>query len=159
MSVEENDFEKATKIVRSMVTEYGMSDLGPIQFEQREGSTFLGRDYNKVRNFSEGVAQEIDQEMRKIMDKCYANAKKIIKENRDLLDLIANALLEYETLTKEQIDYLVKNGHMPEEKEDNLESLSLTNLRKIAKEKGIKDYSHKNKAQIIDEIDKMNNKK
>ncbi len=155
----ENDFEKATKIVRSMVTEYGMSDLGPIQFEQREGSTFLGRDYNKVRNFSEGVAQEIDQEMRKIMDKCYANAKKIIKENRDLLDLIANALLEYETLTKEQIDYLVKNGHMPEEKEDNLESLSLTNLRKIAKEKGIKDYSHKNKAQIIDEIDKMNNKK
>ena len=154
----ENDFEKATKIVRSMVTEYGMSDLGPIQFEQHEGSTFLGRDYNKVRNFSEGVAQEIDKEMRKIMDKCYAKAKEIINENRDLLDLIANALLEYETLTKEQIDYLVKNGHMPEEDKDNLDSMSLTNLREIAKEKGIKNYSKMNKAQIIEELDKLNGK-
>ncbi len=154
----ENDFEKATKIVRAMVTEYGMSDLGPIQFEQHEGSTFLGRDYNKTRNFSEGVAGEIDAEMRKIMDSCYKNAKKIIKENRDLLDLIANTLLEYETLTKEQIDYLVKNGHMPDEDENNLESMSLTNLRKIAKDKNIKNYSKMNKAQIIDELDKLNGK-
>ena len=154
----ENDFEKATKIVRAMVTEYGMSDLGPIQFEQHEGSTFLGRDYNKTRNFSEGVAGEIDAEMRKIMDSCYKNAKKIIKENRDLLDLIANTLLEYETLTKEQIDYLVKNGHMPDEDENNLESMSLTNLRQIAKDKNIKNYSKMNKAQIIDELDKLNGK-
>ncbi len=154
----ENDFEKATKIVRAMVTEYGMSDLGPIQFEQHEGSTFLGRDYNKTRNFSEGVAGEIDAEMRKIMDSCYKNAKKIIKENRDLLDLIANTLLDYETLTKEQIDYLVKNGHMPDEDENNLESMSLTNLRKIAKDKNIKNYSKMNKAQIIDELDKLNGK-
>ena len=110
-----NDFEKATKIARAMVTEYGMSDLGPVQLEQQEGGVFLGRDYGKTRNFSNEVAHEIDLEMRKIIDECYDNAKKILKENEDLVKLIAETLLEYETLTKEQIDYLVKNGKMPDE--------------------------------------------
>ena len=108
-----NDFEKATKIARAMVTEYGMSDLGPLQFEQQEGSVFLGRDYNKSHNFSNEVANEIDMEMRKIIDSCHDNATKIIKENKDLLVLIAEALLEKETLTKEEIDSLVKNGKLP----------------------------------------------
>ena len=152
----ENDFSKATKIVRAMVCEYGMSDLGPLQLEQQEGAAFLGRDYNKTRNFSENVAHEIDKEMRKIIDECYADAKKIIKANRKLLNLIAETLLEYETLTKEQIDYLVKNGHMPEEKEDNYESMSLTSLRKLAKEKEIKNYSKLNKAQLVSELEKSN---
>ena len=151
----ENDFSKATKIVRAMVTEYGMSDLGPMQLEQQEGAAFLGRDYNKTRNFSETVAHEIDEEMRKIINECYVNAKKIIKENRELLNLIAETLLEYETLTKEQIDYLVENGHMPYENQDNLESMSLTSLRQMAKDKGIKNYSKMNKAEIIDELDKI----
>ena len=110
-----NDFEQATKLARTMVTEYGMSDLGPVQFEQPESSVFLGRDYTKSRNFSSQVAFEIDTEIRKIIDTQYKEATKIIKENHDLLDLIANTLLEYETLTKEQIDYLVENGKMPEE--------------------------------------------
>ena len=110
-----NDFEQATKIARAMVTEYGMSDLGPVQFEHQESSVFLGRDYNKSRNFSGQVAFEIDQEQRKIINECYEKAKKVVKENRKLLDLIANALLENETLTKEQIDYLVEHGKMPEE--------------------------------------------
>ena len=130
----ENDFSKATKIVRAMVTEYGMSDLGPMQLEQQEGAAFLGRDYNKTRNFSETVAHEIDEEMRKIINGCYVDAKKIIKENRELLNLIAETLLEYETLTKEQIDYLVENGCMPDENKDNLESMSLTSL--LLKKKG-----------------------
>ena len=108
-----NDFEKATKIARAMVTEYGMSDLGPIQFETQEEGVFLGRDYNKSKNFSNEIAHEIDIEMRKIINECYENAKKIIKENRDLLELIAESLLKYETLTKEQIDYIAKNGKMP----------------------------------------------
>ena len=151
----ENDFSKATKIVRAMVTEYGMSDLGPLQLEQQEGAAFLGRDYNKTRNFSETVAHEIDIEMRKIVDKCYVNAKKIIKDNRDLLNLIAETLLEYETLTKEQIDYLVENGKMPEEDNNNIESMSLTTLRQMAKDKGIKNSSKMNKAEIIDELDKI----
>ena len=136
-----NDFEKATQIARSMVTEYGMSDLGPLQFEQQSGSVFLGRDYNKPQHFSNEVANEIDMEMRKIIDDCHKKATEIIKKNKDLLKLIAEALLEYETLTKEQIDYLVENGTMPEENDDNLESLSITKLREIAKEKGIKNYS------------------
>ena len=149
-----NDFEKATKIVRAMVTEYGMSDLGPLQFEQQEGSVFLGRDYNKSQHFSNEVANEIDMEMRKIINDCHAKATEIIKKNKDLLKLIAEALLEYETLTKEQIDYLVENGKMPEETEDtNLESMSITKLKELAKEKGIKNYSKMSKAELLKELD------
>lgn len=147
-----NDFEKATKIARAMVTEYGMSDLGPLQFEQQTGSVFLGRDYNKSHNFSNEVANEIDMEMRKIINDCHANAIKIIKENKDLLKLIAEALLEYETLTKEQIDYLVEHGKMPEEDENNLEALSITKLKEMAKEKGIKNYSKMSKSELLKEL-------
>ena len=151
----ENDFEKATKIARAMVTEYGMSDLGPMQLEQREGSAFLGRDYAKSRNFSNEVAHEIDQEMRKIIDKCYDEATKIIKDNRDLLDLLAKTLLEYETLTKEQIDYLVEHGEMPvEDEKTTYEDMSLTKLRELAKEKGVKGYSKMNKSELIKELEK-----
>ncbi len=149
-----NDFEKATKIVRAMVTEYGMSDLGPLQFEQQEGSVFLGRDYNKSQHFSNEVANEIDMEMRKIINNCHAKATEIINKNKDLLKLIAEALLEYETLTKEQIDYLVENGKMPEETDDtNLESMSITKLKELAKEKGIKNYSKMSKAELLKELD------
>ena len=110
-----NDFEKATKIARSMVTEYGMSELGPIQLEEETSSVFLGRDYNKNRNFSSQVAFKIDEEVSKIINKQYEIAKKTIKENKDLLDLIANSLLEKETLTREEIEYLVNNKKLPEE--------------------------------------------
>ena len=151
-----NDFEKATKIARAMVTEYGMSDLGPLQFEQQSGSVFLGRDYNKPQHFSNEVANEIDIAMRKIIDDCHKKATEIIKKNKDLLKLIAETLLEYETLTKEQIDYLVENGKMPEEDEDNLESLSITKLKAIAKEKGIEGYSKMNKAELLKELDEKN---
>ena len=147
-----NDFEKATKIARAMVTEYGMSDLGPLQFEQQSGSVFLGRDYNKPQHFSNEVANEIDMEMRKIIDECHKNAKAIINKNKPLLKLIAETLLEYETLTKEQIDYLVENGKMPEDDDNNLESLSITRLREIAKEKGINNYSKMNKAELLKEL-------
>ena len=112
-----NDFEKATKIARSMVTEYGMSELGPIQLEEETSSVFLGRDYNKSRNFSSQVAFQIDEEVRKIINTQYDLSKKIIKENKDLLDLIANALLDKETLTREEIEYLVKNKKLPAEHE------------------------------------------
>lgn len=148
-----NDFEKATKIARAMVTEYGMSDLGPLQFEQQEGSVFLGRDYNRSQHFSNEVANEIDMEMRKIINNCHKKATEIIKKNEDLLKLIADALLEYETLTKEQIDYLVKHGKMPEEDESNLEAMSVTKLRELAKEKGIKNYSKLTKAELLKELD------
>lgn len=155
----QNDFQQATKIARAMVTEYGMSSLGPVQFESQDsGSVFLGRDYNKSRNFSGQVAFEIDQEMRKIIDECYKEATKIIKENRKLLDLIAESLLKYETLTKEQIDYLVENGCMPEDDgeidPDDIEpasyhDLSLVDLIELAHEKKIKGYTKMNKEELI----------
>lgn len=112
-----DDFKKATKIARSMVTEYGMSSLGPMRLEDPDTNTFLGRDYTKNRNISDAVANEIDEEMRKIINECYKKSKHILSENKELLDLIANALLKYETITKEQIDYLVEHKHIPEEKE------------------------------------------
>ena len=148
-----NDFEKATKIARAMVTEYGMSDLGPLQFEQQSGSVFLGRDYNKPQHFSNEVANEIDMEMRKIIDDCHKKATDIIKKNKNLLKLIAETLLEYETLTKEQIDYLVENGKMPDEDMNRLESLSLTKLRELAKAQGVKEADKMNKAELLKELD------
>ena len=145
-----NDFEKATKIARAMVTEYGMSDLGPVQLEQRDGGVFLGRDYNKTRNFSDEVAHEIDIEMRKIIENCYSKTEEIIKENKDLLDLIANSLLEHETLTKEQIEYLVTNGKMPEE--EKISEISVSELKEMAKEKGIKGYSKMSKEELLEKL-------
>ena len=146
-----NDFEKATKIARSMVTEYGMSSLGPVQLEHQESSVFLGRDYNKSKNFSDAVALEIDQEVRKIISEQYEVTKKIISENLDLLNLIANALLEHETITKEQIDYLVKYGKMPEEDSKETDA-TLKELKEEAKELGIKGYSKLNKEELEKEI-------
>ena len=143
----ENDIERATKIARAMVCEYGMSELGPVQLEQSESSVFLGRDYNKSRNFSDQVAFEIDQQIRKIIDECYAKTEKILKDNKDLLDLIATNLAKYETLTKEQIEYLVEHGHMKEEEEDS-EDFSLNELKELAKAKGIKGYSKMSKEAL-----------
>ncbi len=116
-----DDLKRATKIARSMVTEYGMSDLGPIQYEEKAEGVFLGRDYNKSRNFSDKVALEIDEEVRKIIDTCYKKAQKVIKENEKLIKLISKALIQLETLTKEQIDYIVETGKIPKEPEEGEE--------------------------------------
>jgi len=105
-----NDFQRATEIARSMVTEYGMSTLGPIQYEKRQGSVFLGRDYNVDKSFSDTVALEIDTEVRKIINESYEKAKKVLNENIDLLKRIAEILLEVETLTREDIVKIVETG-------------------------------------------------
>lgn len=107
-----NDFQKATAIARAMVTEYGMSELGPIQYEQRSGNVFLGRDYNKDKNFSDHLARQIDEQIHKIISACYDRCRKVLLENQDLVKLIAETLLQYETLTKEQIDELVEKGKL-----------------------------------------------
>jgi len=98
-----NDIERATNIARDMVMSYGMSKLGPIQYEKSGGNVFLGRDYSSTRNYSGQIAFEIDKEIRAIIDGCYAKAKDLIINNRPLLDKITLALIEYETLTHEQI--------------------------------------------------------
>ncbi len=116
-----DDFKKATNIARRMVTEYGMSSLGPIMYEEPNENTFLGRDYTKNKNFSEIVANEIDEEMRHIINDCYAKTKNIIKESKKLLDLIANKLLEQETITKEQIDELLEENNYTEKKTEKEE--------------------------------------
>ena len=107
-----NDFQNATRIARAMVTEYGMSSLGPIQYETSGGHTFLGRDYMSEKKFSDQVALEIDQEVRKIINECYEKGKQILEENRSLLDLIAKHLIEVETLTREDIEDLLTTGQL-----------------------------------------------
>ncbi|TFG83005.1 MAG: ATP-dependent metallopeptidase FtsH/Yme1/Tma family protein [Erysipelotrichales bacterium] len=109
-----NDIEKATQIARDMVMQYGMSELGPIQYEHRGGNVFLGRDYAAQANYSGQVAFEIDQEVRRIIDNSYEAAHKLISDNRELMDKIANALLEFETLTSEQIEDIVQGRPVSE---------------------------------------------
>ncbi|HHW99902.1 MAG TPA: ATP-dependent zinc metalloprotease FtsH [Acholeplasmataceae bacterium] len=107
-----NDFQRATAIARAMVTEFGMSKLGVIQYERRAGEVFLGRDYMKDKNFSDQVALEIDEATREIINDCYNRAKKVLTDNKDLLVLIAEHLMEIETLTKEDIYELVNTGKL-----------------------------------------------
>lgn len=147
-----NDFEKATKIARAMVTEYGMSELGPVQFEQQsEGSVFLGRDYNKSRNFSGQIAFQIDEEMRRIINEQYKVTENIIKENMDLLELIAKTLIEKETLTKEEIDSLVETGSLPKDDDVSFDDMTISELKEYASSHNIKISSTK-KEDIINEL-------
>ena len=108
-----NDIEQATRIARMMVTELGMSELGPIKYDSEQGNVFLGRDYTQHSNSHSGqIAYEIDVQVRKIIDECYAKAKEIIEANKDRLVTIADALLEHETLAGEQIEALFNTGQM-----------------------------------------------
>jgi cell division protease FtsH len=110
-----NDFQRATGIARRMVTEFGMSDkLGPLQFGQSQGQVFLGRDFNSEQNYSDAIAHEIDMEVQRFIKESYERAKKILTENRDKLELIAQTLLEIETLDAEQIKHLVDHGTLPD---------------------------------------------
>ena len=143
-----DDFKRATKIARAMVTEYGMSDLGPVQLEERSEGVFLGRDYNKSKNFSDAVALEIDQEVRKIINECYKETVKILKENKKLVLLIADALIERETITKEEIEELVTTGKITSKDQED----SLKSLKDKAKELGIKGYSKMNKEALEEAI-------
>lgn len=110
-----NDIEQATRIARMMVTELGMSELGPIKYASGEDAVFLGRDYTSTSNTHSGqIAFEIDQQVRKIIDECYSQCTKIITEQKDKLEMIAEALLEHETLNNEQIESLYNTGKMLE---------------------------------------------
>ncbi len=129
-----NDFEQATKIARAMVTEYGMSDLGPIQYEQQSGNVFLGRDYLKDKNFSDQVALDIDKEVRKIIESCYERAKKVLQENMDLVELIAQYLIKVETLTKQDIDEIVETGHLGWYERQEAEKAKKAEEARLAKE-------------------------
>ena len=120
-----NDMVNATAIARAMVTEYGMSKLGPITYEQNSGYVFLGRDYSSNKNFSDTVAHEIDEAIREIIDECHTNAAKILTENMDKLKAVAHYLMKVETLLKVDIDEIFKTGALKraDEDSDSLKSL------------------------------------
>ena len=106
-----NDIERATKIARAMVTTYGMSDeLGPMSYGTSEDEVFLGRDFNKIRNYSEEVASKIDAEMRRIIDNAYNRTEKLLSENMEKLHNVAQALLEKETISGKEFEMLFDGG-------------------------------------------------
>ncbi|WP_242393077.1 ATP-dependent zinc metalloprotease FtsH [Anaeromyxobacter oryzisoli] len=106
-----NDIERATELARRMVCEWGMSDkLGPLAFGKKEGEVFLGREMGSVQTYSEQTARDIDAEVRRIVTEQYERARKVLLENRELLDRVADALIEYETLDAADIDVLMSGG-------------------------------------------------
>ena len=117
-----NDIEQATNIARDMVTLYGMSDLGLIKYDSGNENVFLGRDYNSPSNVSGQVAFEIDQEVRKIVNECHEKAKEVIGAHKSELELIAKALMEYETLTSSQIERVVKGESIESDFVDHKET-------------------------------------
>jgi len=119
-----NDIQMATRIAKAMVTEYGMSPLGPIQYESPNGSVFLGRDYNDTtKNFSSQIAYEIDKEVRNIIEDCHEAARKLLLEHKEDVILMAETLLKVETLTAEQIAYLLEHRELPPVDEHKVEEV------------------------------------
>jgi len=112
-----NDIERATEIARAMVCEYGMSDLGPLAFGKKEEQIFLGKEITQHRNYSEDTAIKIDQEVRKIVSQQYERAKKIILENREALERLAEELIKRETLDGVQVRRLIAGVPLDEEDE------------------------------------------
>ena len=99
-----NDFERATAMARDMVTRYGMSDLGVMVYGENEGEVFLGRSVTQHKNVSEATMQKVDAEIGRIIDQQYALARRLLEENRDKVEAMTKALLEWETIDAEQID-------------------------------------------------------
>jgi cell division protease FtsH len=110
----QSDIQMASKLVRKMVTQWGMSErLGPISFGEREEQIFLGREIQQHQDYSEETAQAIDEEVKRIVDDCYARAKEILEKDIDILHAMAKALLERETLDREEIELLLKREELP----------------------------------------------
>lgn len=144
-----NDIERATKIARAMVTEYGMSSLGPVQLEHSGGNVFLGRDYMNEKNFSDQVAAEIDTEVRKIINECYKRAQEVISANIQDLHNISKYLLEIETLNKPDIDEIAATGRLKwwDEKKAN-------DAIKNAEDEKSQNESDDSSTPLLDELEK-----
>lgn len=141
-----NDLERVTGIARSMITEYGMSErMGYLQYGHRQGGqVFLGKDINHEANYSESIAVEIDREMRTIVDQCYKITRDLLIKHREKLDLVANALLEKETIEKEVIDALMETGKYPDG-----ESV----LKKYDSSEAVSENSKKSLHRLLEESD------
>ena len=104
-----NDFERATAIARDIVTRYGMTDeLGPMVYAENEGEVFLGRSVTKTTHMSEATMQKVDTEIRRIIDEQYKVARKILEDNRDKVEVMTSALLEWETIDADQINDIIE---------------------------------------------------
>ena len=113
-----NDIERATKMARAMVTKWGLSEkMGPLAYEEDEGEVFLGKQMSQRKHVSEQTSEEIDREVRAIIDSCYHRAKELLESNRDKLDLMAEALMQYETIDADQISDIM-SGHKPRPPKD-----------------------------------------
>ncbi|TPE57702.1 ATP-dependent zinc metalloprotease FtsH [[Mycoplasma] falconis] len=134
-----DDIAKATNIARKMVTEWGLSDLGPIKYEEDSGNPFLGRDYMKNASFSSKVGQEIDEQIRKIILTAEKNAYGIISKNRQLLELIKDALIINETIVAEEIDYIAEHMELPP---------AITKTKKTLQ----KEYSEEDFNELFNEV-------
>ncbi|QZE12064.1 ATP-dependent zinc metalloprotease FtsH [Mycoplasma sp. Ms02] len=121
-----NDIEKATAIARRMVTQYGMSSLGPVRYEEDEGSPFLGKALASNKSYSSRVGHEIDIEVRSIINDALKLATKTIIENRELLELIKTRLLEKETIVGEEIEYIAQNMKLPDDSENTFVNKKFT---------------------------------
>jgi len=129
-----NDFEKATEIARKMVCQWGMSDLGPLTFGEKDDLVFLGRDLTMHKNFSEKTSEMIDAEVKKIITRNFDRAKDLLEKNKDKLIKIAEALLDKEVLTSEEIDKILQIKK--EAKEKKISKASNTKPEKKKESKG-----------------------
>ena len=145
-----NDFEQATALARSMVTEYGMSDkLGPVQYEGNH-QVFIGRDYGQTKAYSEQIAYEIDQEVRRILMEAHDKAREIIETHRDKHKLIAEKLLEFETLDAKAIKSLFETGEMPAQAESEFPSEKAQSYEEA--KRALEERDAKKQAQSDDEL-------
>jgi len=108
-----SDLERATKLARSMITEYGMSDLGPVIFGDKNQEVFLGKDFGHVRNYSEDVASTIDKYIKKFIDTAYDKAETIIKSNKAIIENVAKDLIQKETITESEFNKFFKDTKVP----------------------------------------------
>ncbi|MEQ3507495.1 ATP-dependent zinc metalloprotease FtsH [Enterococcus cecorum] len=145
-----NDFEQATALARSMVTEYGMSDkLGPVQYEGNH-QVFIGRDYGQTKAYSEQIAYEIDQEVRRILMEAHDKAREIIETHRDKHKLIAEKLLEFETLDAKAIKSLFETGKMPAQDESEFPSEKAQSYEEA--KRALEERDAKKQVQSDDEL-------
>ena len=129
-----NDIEKATELARRMVCEWGMSEkIGPLALEKREGPVYLGVQYNKGREYSEAKAKEVDEEVHRFITTAHKKAQNILKENKEILDVIAQALLEYETINSDEVEMIVKGAgldHLGQKRKE--QEMKLEQERKVS---------------------------
>ena len=156
-----DDIHRATSIARRMVAEWGMSDLGPIQYEEPEGSVFLGRDFTKTK-VSDAISHEIDTEVRKIIQNAQKVAGEILKENRQLLELIKTSLLENETIVAEEIEYIATHMQLPpkveiETKKSQNDNLDFDQILKAAEANKPKTDSSEVLETKADEVENQTN--